>query len=121
MAPGTAFRGRETAGPIRQRGPAVRVRNRLKAHESVFDLDLINSHLDRVEVQEDSIVVNLTCKESGPKKKSRTATVIYIPWRKIAMKRRREILLPVSAQQDVRAIRSETRATLVAAIARGRR
>jgi hypothetical protein len=37
------------------------------------------------------------------------------------MKRGRDILLPASAQHDIRPIRSETRATLVAAIARGRR
>ena len=36
------------------------------------------------------------------------------------MKRQREILLPAAAQHDIRPIRSETRATLVAAIARGR-
>jgi acetyl-CoA carboxylase carboxyltransferase component len=36
------------------------------------------------------------------------------------MKRRREILIPASARQDIRPIRSETRAALVAAIARGR-
>jgi site-specific DNA recombinase len=36
------------------------------------------------------------------------------------MKRRREILLPASAQLDMRPIRSETRVALVTAIARGR-
>ena len=41
-------------------------------------------------------------------------------WRKIPAKQRREILLPEGPEQ-ARPIRSETRARLVAAIARGRR
>ena len=43
-------------------------------------------------------------------------------WKKIPMKRRREIIVPVSVSPyELRPIRAETRATLVAAIARGRR
>jgi hypothetical protein len=45
-----------------------------------------------------------------------------VPWQKQSSKRRREVLLPASARsEDERPIRSETRATLIAAIARGRR
>jgi hypothetical protein len=45
-----------------------------------------------------------------------------VPWQKQPSKRRREILLPASGEAiDGRPIRSETRATLIAAIARGRR
>jgi hypothetical protein len=45
-----------------------------------------------------------------------------VPWQKQPSTRRREILLPASAQpHDARPIRSETRSTLIAAIARGRR
>ena len=48
--------------------------------------------------------------------------VLRIPWKKTPMKRRREIIVPVSeSPHDLRPIRAETRATLVAAIARGRR
>jgi len=48
--------------------------------------------------------------------------VLRVPWHKTPSTRRREILLPDNIQlQDVRPIRSETRATLVASIARGRR
>jgi hypothetical protein len=44
-----------------------------------------------------------------------------VPWKKPPSKRRREIILPQSAApQDARPIRAETRATLVASIARGR-
>jgi hypothetical protein len=48
--------------------------------------------------------------------------VIDIPWSKPPSKRRREILIPLSQNsQNIRPIRSENRATLVTAIARGRR
>jgi len=47
---------------------------------------------------------------------------LHIPWHKPPSKRRREILLPDAVEpQNARPIRAETRATLVAAIARGRR
>jgi site-specific DNA recombinase len=49
-------------------------------------------------------------------------TVLHIPWRKTSSKRRREIIVPKSAApQDTRPIRAETRAKLIASIARGRR
>lgn len=45
-----------------------------------------------------------------------------IPWHKIPLKRRREILVPEGVQpRQARPIRSENRATLVTSIARGRR
>src|SRR5262249_3242323 len=48
--------------------------------------------------------------------------LVRIPWKKTPMKRRREIIVPASASpHDRRPIRAETHATLVAAIARGRR
>jgi site-specific DNA recombinase len=48
--------------------------------------------------------------------------VLRIPWKKSPLKRRRDIIVPASASPyDRRPIRVETRATLVASIARGRR
>jgi site-specific DNA recombinase len=47
--------------------------------------------------------------------------VIELPWRKIPTSRRREILVPESEAQNVRPIRSENRALLIASIVRGRR
>ena len=48
--------------------------------------------------------------------------VIGVPWQKRSSKRRREIIVPQSAApRDVRPVRAETRAKLVASIARGRR
>src|SRR5450631_3836231 len=61
-------------------------------------------------------------------RKSRRATnrrsenaVLYLPWKKTHMKRRREIIGPASSGQDMRPIRSETRVALVTSIASGRR
>jgi site-specific DNA recombinase len=53
--------------------------------------------------------------------KERDVTRRY-PWSKPPSKRRREILIPQSQNsENIRPIRSENRATLVPAIARGRR
>jgi len=47
--------------------------------------------------------------------------VLRVPWTKTPMKRRREIMaLASETPQDRRPIRAETRATLVASVARGR-
>ena len=49
-------------------------------------------------------------------------SVLLVPWQKPPSKRRREIIVPKTAsRQDARPIRAETRAKLVASIARGRR
>jgi hypothetical protein len=47
--------------------------------------------------------------------------VIEVPWRKTQLTRRREVLVPESGATEGRPIRSESRALLVASIARGRR
>ena len=53
---------------------------------------------------------------------TRLETVLSVPWQKVASTRRREILIPEgTSPQQVRRIRSENRATLVASIARSRR
>jgi hypothetical protein len=47
---------------------------------------------------------------------------LQIPWNKTPKKRRRDIIVPTSAPpHDRRPIRAETRSTLIASIARGRR
>ena len=46
--------------------------------------------------------------------------ILYIPWKKTNLKRRREIMAPAASCQDVHPIRSETRLALVTSIACGR-
>ncbi len=133
----------ERAGSVR-RVPAAEiealvgraVREHLEDSTPTDDRDLISSHVIRVEVQEDQLAVELKApkhrrtrgqgngsppdNESGEQDANRT--VLHIPWRKTPSKRRREIIMPKSAAlQDSRPIRAETRAKLVASIARGRR
>ncbi len=95
------------------------VREHLKLNDPVEDRQLIDTHIVRVEVQSELLVIHLAQTEQH--KRAADKSVLRVPWQKPPSKRRREILLtgPVSPQ-NARPIRSETRATLVASIARGR-
>src|ERR1700716_3326778 len=99
------------------------VRDRLNAPTEVADGLLIQNHVTRVEVQSDQFVIELTDAIGvGSKRKRKNSQVIEVPWRKTPSTRRREILVPESqAHQNMRPIRSENRALLVASMARGRR
>ena len=66
------------------------------------------------------MVVELAKTNTAGSKRKRGSNLIDISWRKTPSTRRREILVPAS-HQNARPIRSENRATLVAAIAQGRR
>jgi site-specific DNA recombinase len=104
---------------------ACAVREHFKDSAETDDRDLIRNHVVRVELQAEQLAIELKA-EKAPSD-SRNAVdndrlVLRIPWKKAPMKRRREIIVPVSVSpHDLRPIRAETRATLVASIARGRR
>ncbi len=88
------------------------------------DRDLIRNHVVRVEVQAVLLVVDLKPQASSdpPNAVDNDRLVLRVPWKKTPMKRRREIMAPASVSvEDRRPIRAETRATLIASIARGRR
>jgi site-specific DNA recombinase len=100
------------------------------------DGDLIRAHVTRVCVQADHLVIQLRAAKREPPLGRENGTppsrdssqpeadhiVLRVPWKKPPSKRRREIIVPQStARRDARPIRAETRATLVASIARGRR
>ena len=89
----------------------------------IADVLLIQTHVTRIEVQSDQLVIELTDAIGvGSKQRRKSRRVIEVPWRKTPSTRRREILVPESATpQNVRPIRSENRALLIASIARGRR
>jgi hypothetical protein len=60
--------------------------------------------------------------KTGLKQRADGDNILSVAWRKIPSTRRREILLPAGMPpQHARPIRSESRALLVASIARGRR
>ena len=96
------------------------VREHLKINDSVEDRLLIDTYIVRVEVQPEQLVIHLAQTEQHIRAADKS--VLRVRWQKPPSKRRREILLtgPVPSQ-NARPIRSETRAILVASIARGRR
>ena len=98
------------------------VRGHLNESTHIENAILIHKHVVRVEVQSGQLVIELAKAKSADRKRKDSRNVIEVPWRKTPSTRRREILLPESGPpQDVRPIRSENRALLVASIARGRR
>jgi site-specific DNA recombinase len=93
----------------------------LKTDQSI-ERDRILEHLKRVEVQRDQIVLRLVAGREEDDGTVSTAPALNVPWRKASMTRQREIIVPSDGERhQVRPLRSETRATLVASIARGRR
>jgi site-specific DNA recombinase len=98
------------------------VRAHLNPSADVENAVLINTHVARVEVQSDQLLIELTDAKGTGSKRSRSRNTLKVPWHKTPLKRRREILVPASVPpQDARAMRSESRALLIASIARGRR
>ncbi|WP_309775074.1 recombinase family protein [Nitrobacter vulgaris] len=75
--------------------------------------------IERIEVQQNRLVVQL--KQDPDITIEEDHSNIVIPWTKPPSKRARSILRPTSAKLPLRPIKLERRATLVAAIARGRR
>jgi DNA invertase Pin-like site-specific DNA recombinase len=98
------------------------VRDHLKLEKSIDDKTLVTTHIERVEIQEDQLVIQLSRAQKINRQKSKGTNPLHVPWHKNESTRRREILLSgPTPPKDSRPIRSETRATLVASIARGRR
>jgi DNA invertase Pin-like site-specific DNA recombinase len=104
---------------------AERVRTIFRSYLRLGSLNqltsLINDYVARVEVRPDRLLIELA--RAGKDSTSmRRRTALNIPWHKVPSRRRREILLAEAIQpKQAQPIRSETRATLIASIARGRR
>jgi site-specific DNA recombinase len=90
----------ERAGSIR-RVPAVEiealvaksVREHLKPAMPIDDRNLINTHVVRVEIQPEQLVIQLVQARKAIRQKTGTGDVLRIPWQKAPSTRRREILL----------------------------
>jgi len=102
---------------------AAAVRRALKVDASLTNRDLLKKHIVRVIVQTDALTIEATNSEAGHATEGTAdPKLIRVPWRKVPSKRRREIIGPPSlVAKDPRPIRADTRAKLIAAIARGRR
>jgi hypothetical protein len=73
-------------------------------------------------VQQDQLVIELAGTRTAKSRRTQKhRNVIQVPWRKTPSTRRREVLIPESGAREIRPIRSESPALLVASIARGRR
>jgi site-specific DNA recombinase len=119
----------EHAGSVR-RVPAAEVealvvrsvREHLKLLEPIDDPSLTYTYIKRVEVRPERLVIQLARASDAGSRRPGDGAVLQVPWQKTTSTRRREVLLPQgTVPQQVRPIRSETRATLIASIARGRR
>jgi hypothetical protein len=99
------------------------VRDHLKRSTDLKDdPTLVRDHVVWVEVQSDQLIIELAPKEATDPKQKHDHQRLEIPWQKTSPTRRREILVPDNVTPELaRPIRSESRALLVAAIARGRR
>jgi hypothetical protein len=98
------------------------VRDHLDQSEEIEDAVLIRTHVSRIEIQSDQLVIELTNTKGIGSKRSRSRNMLKVSWHKTPLRRRRGILVPGSVPpQDARVIRSENRALLIASIARGRR
>ena len=119
----------ERAGSVR-RVPAAdiealvirSVRAHLKPPQEIDDRSLVHTHIARVEVQPQQLIIQLAEAQGRDRQKVGSNAALQVSWQKTISRRRRAILVPdgISPQQ-ARPIRSENRATLVASIARGRR
>ena len=120
----------EQAGSVRRVPAAVieqliadAIRRDIKlASRAESDVKLLESHVTRVDVHSHQLVVALQKSQDSDSPDRRGGRrPLHIPWRKPPSKRRREVVASALGNpNDLRPIRSETRATLVAAIAQGR-
>jgi site-specific DNA recombinase len=119
----------ERAGSVR-RVPAADIevlvirsaRAHLQLSPTIDDRSLVNTHIARVDVQSHQLVIKLVPQAAANPQKQGDDGVLHVDWQKTISTRRREIIVPEGAvPQYARPIRAETRATLIASIARGRR
>jgi hypothetical protein len=89
--------------------------------EAIDDRGLVDACVARVEIRRDRLIVELKQTEAANGSQSESTNTLHIPWSKTLSTRRREILLPADpSRQHQRPIRSDTKATVIAAIAQGR-
>ena len=98
------------------------VREHVKPQRAIDDRTLIETHVVRVEVHTDHLIIQFAEAGNNDYQTTRPDSLLSVSWQKAASRRRREILiLEGTPPQQARRIRSENRGTLVASIARARR
>jgi len=86
---------------------------------ATIDNQIASEIIERIEVHRGRLVVQL--KQNRENDTDREESTVVIPWTKLPSKRARAILHPTTAKLPLRPMKLERHATLVAAIARGRR
>lgn len=82
------------------------LQERLKIKESDDDRTLLQTHVERVEIQPNRLVVTLKPEATKPPltaknaREKSAATIIHIPWNKPPTKRGRGIVLPAGVARD---------------------
>ncbi len=93
---------------------------------ALTDAELLLNHVNRVDVKEDRLIVQLAELDQHQNNMDveahDSAKTLIVPWKKTPSKQARQIIPPASSstRQDNRPIRAETRAKLVSAIAKAR-
>lgn len=96
------------------------VREHVGGAPALDDRSIIAANQPQIVIHPKEITIRIG--NDGEVDSSQAGDIIRVRWQKQSSKRRREVLLPASTRaDDERPIRSETRATLIAAITRGRR
>jgi site-specific DNA recombinase len=102
---------------LRERLTDDQPRGEINDEQIRFDRTTLATLISRIEIQRNQLVISVK-----PTNGTIEPEVLSIPWQKPASKRARKILLPHGTPRDnLRPERSERRARLVKAIARGRR
>jgi DNA invertase Pin-like site-specific DNA recombinase len=98
------------------------VRRHIGQDAPIDDTDLITTYVQRIEVRRSEIAIALPDEEQTSVDEKAQPLFLTGPWSKTPHRRHREVLAPEgSSPAQVLPIRSDTRAKLVTAIARGRR
>jgi len=112
---------RVPAQEVEERIRTIILQPRLPNHKAAaIDSGLASDVIERIEVRKSQLVVQLKRNDADEGIAEDDQTVI-IPWTKPPSRMARSILQPTSAKLPLRPMKLERRATLVAAIARGRR
>src|SRR5260370_16517318 len=97
------------------------VREHLEPAAPIDDRSLIETHVARVEVQPEQLVIHLARAKTPDRQRADGDNILDVRWRKTPSTRRREILLPPGLPpHHPRPIPSQSPPLLVPSIARGR-
>src|SRR5205809_3103004 len=71
------------------------VRDHLKPSTPIDDKSLINTHVARLEVHPEQLVIQLIRAQKANRQRARADDALHVPWHKTPLTRRREVLAPV--------------------------